>query len=293
MKHQAISQKEVPPGASCCKREAQRNLFQKFAAVPHTVWTVMFIVAPMLFVFYFAFTDAEGRFSLSNITQLSQYTNVFILSIAFALIATVVCLLIGYPLAYFMSRQSPKAQKALMVLLMLPMWCNLLIRTYALMALLDNGGLLNSLIKDWGLEPLPIVGSYFGVILGMVYDFLPYMVLPIFTAMTKLDHRYIEASHDLGCNSLQTMTKVIMPLTMSGVVSGVTMVFVPSISTFYISQKLGAGKIDLVGDTIERLFQNASTYNVGAAMSLVMMILILVSLTIMNKFSDEEGGMVP
>ena len=127
----------------------------------------------------------------------------------------------------------------------------------------------------------------------MVYDFLPYMVLPIFTAMTKLDYRYIEASHDLGCNGLQTMTRVVMPLTLSGVVSGVTMVFVPSISTFYISQKLGAGKIDLVGDTIERLFQNVSTYNVGAAMSLVMMILILISLTVMNKFSDEEGGMVP
>ena len=173
-----------------------------------------------------------------------------------------------------MSRQSPRMQKVLMVLIMLPMWCNLLIRTYALMALLDNGGLLNSLLESMGFEKLHIVGSYFGVVLGMVYDFLPYMVLPIFTAMTKLDNRYIEASHDLGCNAFQTMTKVIMPLTLPGVVSGVTMVFVPSISTFYISQKLGAGKIDLVGDAIERLFQNPSTYNVGAAMSLVMMILI-------------------
>ena len=291
MKHQAL--KDQPPLASGKKKENNHNFFQRFAAVPHIVWTVMFIVAPMLFVFYFAFTDAAGNFSLSNIAHLSQYTNVFILSIAFALIATVVCLLIGYPLAYFMSRQSERMQKVLMVLIMLPMWCNLLIRTYALMALLDNGGLLNSLLGKLGLEPLPIVGSYFGVILGMVYDFLPYMVLPIFTAMTKLDKRYIEASQDLGCNSMQTMTKVIMPLTLSGVVSGVTMVFVPSISTFYISQKLGAGKIDLVGDTIERLFQNASTYNVGAAMSLVMMILIIVSLAIMNKFSDDEGGMVP
>jgi spermidine/putrescine transport system permease protein len=291
MKHQAL--KDQPPLASGKKKENHHNFFQRFAAVPHIVWTVMFIVAPMLFVFYFAFTDAAGNFSLSNIAHLSQYTNVFILSIAFALIATVVCLLIGYPLAYFMSRQSERMQKVLMVLIMLPMWCNLLIRTYALMALLDNGGLLNSLLGKLGLEPLPIVGSYFGVILGMVYDFLPYMVLPIFTAMTKLDKRYIEASQDLGCNSMQTMTKVIMPLTLSGVVSGVTMVFVPSISTFYISQKLGAGKIDLVGDTIERLFQNASTYNVGAAMSLVMMILIIVSLAIMNKFSDDEGGMVP
>ncbi len=290
MKHQAI---KPPPRANRKRRDAQSNIFQKIAVVPHTVWTVMFIVAPMLFVLYFAFTDMDGHFSLSNITDLSQYTNVFILSIAFALIATAVCLIIGYPLAYFMSRQSAKMQKVLMVLIMLPMWCNLLIRTYALMALLDNGGLLNSLLGHLGLDPLPIVGSYFGVILGMVYDFLPYMVLPIFTAMTKLDYRYIEASADLGCNSWQTMTKVIMPLTLSGVVSGVTMVFVPSISTFYISQKLGAGKIDLVGDTIERLFQNASTYNVGAAMSLLMMILIIISVAIMNRFSDKEGGMIP
>ena len=290
MKHQAIPRQEPPPRAK--RKQAQSGVFQKIAAVPHVVWTVMFIVAPMLFVLYFAFTDASGHFSFSNITQLSQYTNVFILSIAFALIATAVCLLIGYPLAHFMSRRSAKTQKILMVLIMLPMWCNLLIRTYALMALLDNGGLLNSLLNRLGLDTLPIVGSYFGVILGMVYDFLPYMVLPIFTAMTKLDSRFIEASADLGCNSWQTMTKVIMPLTLSGVVSGVTMVFVPSISTFYISQKLGAGKIDLVGDTIERLFQNVSTYNVGAAMSLIMMILIIVSVAIMNKFSDDEGGAI-
>ena len=289
MKKHSLRKSDPPPA----RVGAQRNVFQQLAAVPHAFWTVLFIAAPMLFVLYFAFTDVDGNFSFSNITDLGQYTNVFILSIAFALIATAICLIIGYPLAYFMSRQSQRAQKVLMVLIMLPMWCNLLIRTYALMALLDNGGLLNSLLADLGLEPLRIVGSYFGVILGMVYDFLPYMVLPIFTAMTKLDYRFIEASHDLGCNNIQTMTKVVMPLTLSGVVSGVTMVFVPSISTFYISQKLGAGKIDLVGDTIERLFQNVSTYNVGAAMSLVMMILILISLTIMNKFSDEEGGMMP
>ena len=287
-----MKQRAIQPPPRARRPESQGGIFQKIAAVPHIVWTVMFIVAPMLFVLYFAFTDAEGHFSFSNITQLSQYTNVFILSIAFALIATAVCLLIGYPLAYFMSRRSAKTQKMLMVLIMLPMWCNLLIRTYALMALLDNGGLLNSLLERLGLDTLPIVGSYFGVILGMVYDFLPYMVLPIFTAMTKLDQRYIEASSDLGCNAWQTMTKVIMPLTLSGVVSGVTMVFVPSISTFYISQKLGAGKIDLVGDTIERLFQNASTYNVGAAMSLLMMILIILSVAIMNKFSDDEGGAI-
>lgn len=279
------------------------SLFQRLAAAPHILWAIMFIVFPMIFVLFFAFTDADGNFSFSNIASLSQYGHVFVLSIAFALIATVVCLLIGYPLAYFMSKQSPRAQKILMVLVMLPMWCNLLIRTYALMALLDNGGLLNSLLESLGLDKLSIVGTNFGVILGMIYDFLPYMVLPIFTAMTKLDPKYIEASHDLGCNSWQTMTRVIMPLTASGVISGITMVFVPSISTFYISQKLGAGKIDLVGDTIERLFQNPSTYNVGAAISLIMMVLIIISVTILNRFSDDKqpgtsktgkgGGIVP
>ena len=269
-----------------------RSVFQRMAAAPHIVWAVMFIVAPMLFVIYFAFTDEKGVFSWSNFASLAQYSNVFILSIAFALIATVICLLIGYPLAYFMSKTKPKTQKILLVMLMLPMWCNLLIRTYALMALLDNGGLLNSLLESMGIGKVHIVGTNFGVILGMVYDFLPYMVLPIFTTMTKLDRRYTEAAADLGCNSLQTMTKVVFPLTVSGVVSGITMVFVPSISTFYISQKLGAGKIDLVGDTIERLFQNPSTYNVGAAISLIMMILIIISVGVMNKFSDSDGGIV-
>ena len=269
-----------------------KSLFQKMAAAPHIVWAVLFIVAPMIFVLYFALTDAEGCFSFENITSLSRYSNVFILSIAFALIATVICLIIGYPLAYFMAKAKPKTQKILLVLIMLPMWCNLLIRTYALMALLDNGGLLNSLLESIGLEKLHIVGTNAGVILGMIYDFLPYMILPIFTVMSKLDKRYLEASADLGCNSFQTMTKVVMPLSVSGVISGVTMVFVPSISTFYISQKLGAGKVDLVGDTIERLFQNPTTYNVGAAMSLIMMLLILISIGIMNRFSDDEGGII-
>ena len=274
-------------------RPGGRPLFQRLAAAPHIVWAVLFILAPMLFVLYFAFTDGNGNFTTDNITAMGQYSHTFILSIAFALIATVVCLLIGYPLAYFMSRTSPRTRKVLMVLIMLPMWCNLLIRTYALMALLDNGGLLNSFLESIVMQRLPIVGTDFGVILGMIYDFLPYMVLPIFTVMTKLDNRYIEAAHDLGCSNLQTLFRVVVPMTVSGVVSGVTMVFVPSISTFYISQKLGAGKIDLVGDTIERLFQNTSTYGVGATMSLIMMVLIIVSVCIMNRFTDnEEGGMV-
>ena len=269
------------------------SLMERLAAVPHMVWTVMFIVGPLLFVAYFAFTDTKWNFTLSNLELLSSYSHIFFVSICFSLLATFFCLLIGYPLAFAMARSKPTTQKLLMVMLMLPMWISLLIRTYSLMTLLDNGGLVNSLLRAMGLAPVTMVGTGGAVILGMIYDFLPYMVLPIYTSMTKLDNRYLEAAADLGCNPFQTMFRVVLPLTVPGIVSGVTMVFVPSISTFYISQKLGGGNFDLIGDTIERQFQNPSTYNVGAAISLVMMILILISLAIMNRFSDSDtGGMI-
>lgn len=272
----------------------KRTFIENFSAVPHLVWAVLFIIAPLAFVIYFAFTDTYGNFTFDNITLLSGYTHIFVLSVCFALIATVICLLIGYPLALFISRANPKTQKMIVVLLMLPMWISLLIRTYSLLALLDNGGLLNSLLEAVGIGRVKIVGTAGAVIAGMVYDFLPYMVLPIYTSVSKLDKRYFEAAHDLGCNGFQTFIKVILPLSTPGVISGITMVFVPSISTFYISQKLGGGSFDLIGDTIERQFQNVSTYNIGAAISLVMMILILISVAVMNKFSGdgEEGGIM-
>jgi spermidine/putrescine transport system permease protein len=224
--------------------------------------------------------------------MLSSYTHIFVLSVCFALIATTICLIIGYPLAFFISQCKPSTQKVIVVLLMLPMWISLLIRTYSLMAILDNGGLLNSLLESIGIGRVKIIGTSGAVILGMVYDFLPYMVLPIYTSISKLDPRYLEAASDLGCNSANTMLRVVFPLSLPGVVSGITMVFVPSISTFYISQKLGSGSFDLIGDTIERQFQNVSTYNIGAAISLVMMILILISVAVMNKFSDDGGEII-
>ncbi len=269
-----------------------RSVFERIAGAPYVFWATMFIVAPLLFVLYFAFTDRNGSFTFDNILSLSQYSETFVMSLGFSLIATTVCLLIGYPLAYCMSRTSERTRGVLMVLLMLPMWISLLIRTYSLMALLDNGGLVSSLLVSLGFEKLTFIGTDGAVILGMIYDFLPYMVLPIYTSLTKLDKRYLEASADLGCNALQTLIKVILPLTTPGIVSGITMVFVPSISTFYISQKLGGGSFDLIGDTIERQFQNAVTYHTGAAISLVMMILILISLAIMNKFSDNEEEII-
>ena len=268
----------------------KRSFFEHIATTPYIFWASIFIVGPLLVVLYFAFTDQEGKFTLGNILSLSSYSHTFIMSLGFALIATVICLLIGYPLAYCMSRMSEKARSILTVLLMLPMWISLLIRTYSLMALLDNGGLVSGFLTSLGFEKLTFIGTEGAVILGMIYDFLPYMVLPIFTSMNKLDVRYLEAAADLGCNNRKTLLRVILPLTMPGVVSGVTMVFVPSISTFYISQKLGGGVFDLLGDTIERQFQNAVTYHTGAAISLVMMALILISLTVMNKFTDSDDG---
>lgn len=270
----------------------KKSFFEKIAAAPYVFWASMFIIGPLLVVLYFAFTDPEGKFTFENILSLSAYSNTFGISLGFALIATVICLLIGYPLAYCMSRMSERARNILTVLLMLPMWISLLIRTYSLMALLDNGGLISTFLTNLGFSKLTFIGTEGAVILGMIYDFLPYMVLPIFTSMTKLDKRYVEAAADLGCNSRQILSKVIFPLTMPGVISGVTMVFVPSISTFYISQKLGGGVFDLLGDTIERQFQNAVTYHTGAAISLVMMILILISLAVMNKFSDSGEDII-
>ena len=209
------------------------------------------------------------------------------LSIALSVIATFCCFAVGYPLAYVMSRAGKRGQRLMLMLLMLPMWTNLLIRTYSMMAIMDDGGFLNGLLSMLNLPEVHLIGTKGAVIFGMAYDFLPYMVLPIYTVMLKMDPRLLEAASDLGCNNFRVMSKVIFPLSFSGVLSGVTMVFVPSISTFYISQKLGGGTFELLGDTIERQFQNVNTYHTGAAISLVMMVLILISMAIMNRFTDE------
>lgn len=274
-----------------------KSLMRSAAAAPHVVWSVLFIVAPLLFVCYYAFTDASGHLTFSNILGLGNYANTFGLSVAFAFIATVICLVVCYPLAYFICQLSDRSQKVLVMLAMLPMWMNLLIRTYSMMAILDNEGFVNKFLQFLGLGKVTILGTPGAVIFGMVYNFLPYMLLPIYSIMSKLDVRLIEAAQDLGCNQWQVITKVIFPLSLPGVISGITMVFVPSISTFYISQKLGGGTFDLIGDAIERQFSLNRDYNTGAAISLVMMILILISIAVMNHFTDGEndggvGGMI-
>ena len=266
----------------------KRSVMHSIAAAPHIFWAILFIVLPLIIVVFYAFTDSTGTFTFDNILSLGKYVPVFVLSIELSVIATFICLLVGYPLAYIMARAKPQHQKIFVMLLMLPMWTNLLIRTYSIMAILDDGGLINTLLNS----SIHVVGTKGAVIFGMVYDFLPYMVLPIYTCISKIDKHMWEAASDLGCNNFRVITKVIFPLSMSGVISGVTMVLVPSISTFYISQKLGGGLFELIGDSIERQFVNG-TYNVGGAISLVMMILILISIGVMNRFSEEdEGGII-
>lgn len=266
----------------------------RLAAAPHIVWSVLFIIAPLIFVVYYTFTDANGKFTFSNIASLAQasYFEIFMRSICFALIATAVCLVVAYPIAYFISKAKPKTQKILMMLVMLPMWTNFLIRTYSWMALLEDTGIINTLLGKIGLGPIHMINTAGAVILGMVYNYLPYMILPIYSVMSKIDVRLVEAAYDLGSNPFRVLTGVIFPLSLSGVISGITMVFVPSISTFYISQKLGGGNFDLIGDTIERQFHTAYNYNLGAAISFVLMILIMISMGIMNKYSDDDTEVV-
>ena len=270
------------------------SILRAAAAYPHIVWSILFIIAPMIFVLYYTFTDSAGYFTFQNIANLvnPDYLSIFARSICFAIVATFICLVIAYPLAYFISRMSASKQRVLLLLVMLPMWMNLLIRTYSWMNILEVNGIVNFLLGKIGLGPYKMLGNSAAVVLGMVYNFLPYMIMPICSVMGKIDKSLLEAAGDLGCNAFKTMTKVIMPLSVSGVISGITMVFVPSVSTFYISQKMGGGNFDLIGDTIERQFMLNYDYNMGASLSFILMILITISLAVMNRFGDEDGGIV-
>lgn len=268
----------------------QRKNTNALICAPYSVWAVIFIVVPLLMVAYYAFTDKTGAFTLDNIAELPRYAGTFGISMLYALIATIICLLLAYPLSYFMSQMGPVAKRMLVMLIMLPMWMNFLIRTYSWITILSNTGLINTLLGKLGIGPVQLINTPGAVILGMVYNFLPYMILPIYTVMEKLDHSLLEAAADLGSSPFSRLRRVILPLSMPGVISGITMVFVPSVSTFYISQKLGGGKTMLIGDVIEMQFQTSYNYNLGAALSLVLMILILVSLAIMNRFADDDDG---
>ena len=264
-------------------------------STPYLIWMVAFTLIPLGVVCYYALTDpSTGVFSLGNLKDLGLYLPVLWQSIVYSLIASLFCLILGYPVAYCMAQCRPTTQKILYMLVMLPMCMSFLLRTLAWVGLLQDTGIINTLLGKLGLGPIRMIRTPGAVILGMVYNYLPYMILPLYSIIVKIDHRLIEAAEDLGCNSLRVFSRVILPLSVPGILSGITMVFVPSVSTFYISQKLGGTNTVLIGDVIERQFKQGNNPNLGAALSLVLMVLVFVCTGIMNRFGgdSEEGGVI-
>ena len=258
-------------------------------AAPYLVWMVLFTIVPLAIVAYFAFTDSQsGEFTLKNISNLGNYMPILIKSIWLALISSVICLIIGYPVAYYIAGCRETAQRFLYMLIMLPMCISFLLRTLAWVALTEDTGIINNLITALGMEPLPLIRNNGAVVLGMVYNYLPYMIMPLYTVIMKIDKHLVEAAEDLGCNGANVFKRLILPLSVPGIISGFTMVFVPAVSTFYISQKLGSSGTTLIGDVIESQFKTAYNPNLGAALSLVLMVMIFVCIGVMNRFSDDE-----
>ncbi|MDE5557097.1 MAG: ABC transporter permease [Ruminococcus sp.] len=261
----------------------------KYFSAPYLVWMVVFIVVPLLMIVYFAFTTDDGNFTIKYISDVGQYANIFVRSIWLSLIATAVCLVVAYPVAFILSRMDKHKQGTMLMIVMLPMWMNFLLRTYAWMTILGNNGIINHLFNLIGLDSVKLINTSGAVVLGMVYNYLPFMILPLYSVMEKIDKSLFEASADLGCNSASTLFRVIIPLSMPGITSGITMVFVPAISTFIISRMLGGGSNLLIGDLIEMQFLgNAYNPHLGAAISLVLMVIILVIMTVMNQFDPDE-----
>ena len=263
-------------------------------SAPYILWMLVFTLIPLGVVGYYALTDPDtGAFTLSNIQNLGMYMPVLGQSVLYSLISALICLLLGYPVAYYIAHRGPVMQKILYMLVMLPMCMSFLLRTLAWVGLLQDTGIINNFLDSIGIGRLPLIRTPAAVVLGMVYNYLPYMILPLYATLVKLDPRLIEAAEDLGCTPAQTFGRVILPLSMPGIFSGITMVFVPAVSTFYISQKLGGTDTVLIGDLIERLFKQGDNPNLGAALSLLLMLLVFVCTGIMNRFSDdEEGGVV-
>ncbi|MBS1418625.1 MAG: ABC transporter permease [Oscillospiraceae bacterium] len=284
--------------------KARGSLVQRLTLAPYSLWALLFILVPLIFVAYYAFTDSDFNFTFDNISrfftatssindggmekEVHTYLLIFARSLKLAVISTFICLLMGYPAAYIISRASPRTQKIMITLIMIPMWMNFLIRTYAWMTILQDTGILNSLLGLIGLGPVHIIGTEAAVVIGMVYDYFPYMILPIYSVMAKMDAKLIEAARDLGCNSAGVLRRVVWPLSLPGVISGITMVLIPSISTFYISQKLGNGKFYLIGDAIEGQYV-ANNLHFAAAIAFILMVILLFGMALMQRYAGKKA----
>ena len=265
------------------------------SAAPFGVWMGIFTVVPMAIVLWFAFTDETGAFTFANIRAIGNYIGTYLDSIWLGALATLICLVLAYPIAFSISRRNEHVQRTMVMIVMLPMWMNFLLRTYAWMTLLEDQGLINQFLGLFGLH-WHVINTNTAIVLGMVYNFLPFMILPLYSVMAKLDPKIIEAAQDLGSNNYQIFKRVVLPLSAPGIVSGVTMVFVPAVSTFVISKLLGGSKYMMIGDVIESMFMgDGCNYNVGAALSLVLMVLMLLCMSVMRRVDrddDEMGGMM-
>ena len=262
-------------------------------SIPYILWMVIFTLIPLGVVAYYALTDPDtGAFTLNNLSNLAAYLPVFGQSVGYALVSALICLILGYPVAYFIAHQGKVMQKILYMLVMLPMCMSFLLRTLAWVGLLQDTGIINNILDAIGIGRLQMIRTPGAVILGMVYNYLPYMILPLYAILVKIDDRLIEAAEDLGCTPAQTFLKVVLPLSVPGIFSGITMVFVPAVSTFYISQKLGNPDTILIGDIIEKWFKQGNNPNLGAALSLVLMAMVFICTGIMNRFGGDEEGVV-
>lgn len=291
-------------------KKSEKTGLSAYRAVlaPYSIWSLLFVIVPLAFVAYYAFTDNNFQFTTEHITrfftatsslvqddgssrEVHTYLLIFWRSLKLALISTAICLLMGYPIAYIMARAKEKTQKTMMTLIMIPMWMNFLIRTYAWMTILQDTGIINGVLGAIGIEPIHVIGTETAVIIGMVYDYFPDMVLPIYSILAKLDIRLLEAARDLGCNGASVLRRVVFPLSVPGVISGVTMVLIPSISTFYISQKLGSGKFFLIGDAIEGQYV-ANNLHFAAAIAFILMLILLIGMAVMKYFTTKHlyGG---
>ncbi len=275
----------------------------RFTLTPYSFWAMLFIVVPLIFVAYYAFTDSDFNFTTENILrfftatstvsdengsrEVYTYLVIFGRSLKLAAISTIICLIMGYPAAYIIARSPAKTQSIMITLIMIPMWMNFLIRTYAWMTILQDTGIFNGILASLGLPLVHIIGTEAAVVIGMVYDYFPYMILPIYSIMAKMDTKLLEAASDLGCNRWGVLRRVIWPLSLPGVISGITMVLIPSISTFYISQKLGNGKFYLIGDAIESQYV-ANNLHFAAAIAFILMIILLAGMALMQRYANKR-----
>ena len=269
----------------------------RYPAFPYIAFMAIFIVVPLIMVAYFAFTTSSGEFTMQNIIRVGDYIPVIIKSLFLAFVATLICLLLGYPFAYLMAGKTSNIRRTMFMLIMLPMWMNFLLRTYSWMTILENNGLLNRFLGIFGIGPFEMINTQGAVVLGMVYDYLPFMIVPLYTVMMKMDHSLIQAAQDLGANPFQVFLHVTLPQSLPGISTGITMVFIPSVSTFIISKMLGGGSELMIGDLIEMQFSsNSYNPNLGSAISFVLMIIILICMSVMNQFDsdkvEKEGRMI-